>query len=364
MKVVIIGPAFPFRGGIADTNHNLAMTFKRRGYQTTLVTFTTQYPNFLFPGKNQFSEETPPNLEIHRKINSINPLTWFSSAKFINAINPDIVVVRYWIPYLAPALGFIARRLKAKRVMALCDNVIPHEKRKFDKFLSTYFLNSMDEFITLSEHVATELKSFNKTKVKSLFHPINEGLGSILDKAEARKKLGLNNSDSYILFFGLVREYKGLDLLLESLALAKNKELKLLIAGEFYESEEKYKLLISRLKLEDRVIIQNRFIPTEEIPYFFSAADVLGLTYKSASQSGITQMAFHFNLPILATKVGGLSEMIKHELVGYLSESNPADISKFIDKIFTNNDLEEFRENLSIEKEKYTWSSFLDRLLE
>jgi|GEM_PF-6819624 len=239
MKVVIIGPAFPFRGGIADTNHNLAMTFKRRGYQTTLVTFTTQYPNFLFPGKNQFSEETPPNLEIHRKINSINPLTWFSSAKFINAINPDIVVVRYWIPYLAPALGFIARRLKAKRVMALCDNVIPHEKRKFDKFLSTYFLNSMDEFITLSEHVATELKSFNKTKVKSLFHPINEGLGSILDKAE-----------------------------------------------------------------------------------------------------------------------------IKHELVGYLSESNPADISKFIDKIFTNNDLEEFRENLSIEKEKYTWSSFLDRLLE
>ena len=363
MKVVIVGPAYPYRGGIADTNHNLAMAFEELGHKSELVTFTLQYPQFLFPGKNQFSTESKPNLEINRKINSINPFSWFQAAKFINKTNPDLVIIRYWIPYLAPALGTVARRLKCSRIIAMCDNVIPHEPTRFDKSLSKYFLNSVNQFVTLSSHVSTELHDFGKTNVKSLFHPINTNLGKLIKKAEARKKLNLDSNKKYVLFFGLIRAYKGLDLLLKSIALAQDKKLHLIIAGEFYESEEKYRNIISEHNLENRVTVINQFIAVEEIPFYFCAADFLGLTYKSASQSGITQMAYHFHLPILATNVGGLSEMVEHKKVGFLTDLEPESIASGIDFLLENNRLEEYKENLKSVKTKYSWKAFVQKML-
>ncbi len=368
MKVIIIGPAHPYRGGIADTNHSLCRAFGEMGHDCEIITFKLQYPNFLFPGKNQFSEDSAPtDIKILRKINSINPLNWFSAASYIRKKSPDLVIIRYWLPYMAPALGTIARLIKQDtQLLALCDNVLPHEKRWGDKKLTQYFTKHISGFITLSEHVSQELQQFTKQQILTLFHPINTDLGSPIPKSLARKKLGLSEDGNYILFFGLVRAYKGLDLLLNSLANegAKSANVKLIIAGEFYEDRKKYDDIILKYRLNDQVVIHDHFIAREDIPIYFCAADLLAQTYHTASQSGVTQIAYHFDLPLLVTNIGGLTEMVPHQRVGLVVSKDANNISTAISDFFRNNLGTTYAENIRVDKEKYTWKAFAHEVLQ
>ncbi len=362
MKIVIIGPAHPLRGGIADTNESFCDALLKLGHEASIVSFSKQYPSLFFPGKTQYSTDPKPeHLSIYPWINSINPLSWFATARKIKQLKPDIVIIRYWLPFLAPSLGTIARRInKTTVLLAMCDNVIPHEKRMGDRSLTRYFTKSFDAFITLSKTTFKELDEFT-SKPKAYFpHPINHNLGKKIEKAEARRHLELNPTNKYLLFFGLIRKYKGLDLSLAALALAikKDPSIHLLVVGEFYEDPERYHKTIQDLGLKDHVIIINEFVPTAHIKYYFSAADLVVQTYHTASQSGITQIAYNFDSPILVTDVGGLSEVVGHQKHGYVSQKDPVEIAKWICDFFANERFKKYSANVAVEKQKYSWSSF------
>lgn len=366
MKIIIVGPSFPFRGGIADTNEALCRAINRKGHQGEIVTFRLQYPSFLFPGKTQYSNDpSPGDIKIHRLVNSINPLNWLFAARKINKMNPDIVIFRYWIPYMAPSLGSIARMLKNSiKTIAITDNIIPHEKRPGDKILSIYFTKSCDGFITLSSSVRDELKSIVNKPISYFPHPINDNLGEKVEKEKAKEYLGLKKDVNYILFFGIVRKYKGLDLLLKALADNEfnNLNAELLVVGEFYTDPEPYYDMIKNLNLENRVIVRNEFIPTKNIKYYFSAVDLVAQTYHSASQSGISQIAYNFDCPMLVTDVGGLSEMIPNGKVGYVVKKDPNEIGEAIKDFYNNNRSKQFIGHIKEEKKRYSWDRFVEKM--
>ena len=366
MKIVIIGPAYPFRGGIADTNESMCRELQRKGHEAVIYTFTLQYPEIFFPGKTQYSADPrPENIKIEERINSVNPFTWIQTAININRMAPDLLIVRYWIPFMAPCLGTIALLVKKRtRVIGMTDNIIPHEKRTGDKWLTQYFIKACHGFITLSSTVKDELQFFTKKPSVYFPHPINDNLGEPIDKYEARKHLNLEKEGQYILFFGIVRKYKGLDLLLKAMGEKKIKDrgIKLLIVGEFYDKPATYNELISELGLSENVIVVNKFIPASHIRYYFCAADLVAQTYHTASQSGITQIAYHFERPMLVTNVGGLSEIVPHKKVGYVLEKHPAAISEAIQDFFQNNRKVEFEPYIKEEKKKYTWNAFVDQI--
>ncbi len=367
MKIIIIGPAYPFRGGIADTNESLALSLQQEGHEVTIVTFTVQYPSILFPGKSQFSEDPAPiDLKIKRLINSVNPFNWPIVARKINKESPDLVIFRFWTPLLSPALGSIARLLSKKtKKIALCDNIIPHEKKLGDKALIRYFLSPFQGFITMSEQVKNELSLFSNKPVMVHPHPINLNLGEACLKPAAKNQLGLDENTNYLLFFGLVRKYKGLDLMLKAMANPELKKhnIKLLIAGEFYDNPKEYEKMITELRIEEMVEIRNKFIPTEEIKLYFSASDMVTQTYHTASQSGITQMALNFNKPILVTDVGGLSEIVVNGKSGYVVDKTPEAIATAIDDFYMNEQEAKFSERAKEEKKKYSWSSLSNALI-
>lgn len=367
MKVIIIGPAYPYRGGIADTNESLCQSLVDAGHDVSIITFTLQYPEFLFPGKTQYSDDkNENNLKIQRLINSVNPFNWPKVARILNQNKPDLIVVRYWLPFFAPCLGSIMKLTNKSSIkIGMCDNVIPHERRFGDAFLTKYFISAVDAFITLSNTTLKELNSMT-SKPKTYFpHPININLGERVSRKQALEYLNLDSDEKYLLFFGLVRDYKGLDLTIEALGVLAQKDIrpKLLIAGEFYEPLEKYQNLIKRLSLQNQVIIVNQFIPSSEIKYYFSAADLVVQTYKTASQSGITQMALHFNCPILTTNVGGLAEIVIHNQIGYVCEKDPTQIAHFLEDYLRNDKKQYFQSRIDIEKKKYSWKNFIDELL-
>lgn len=364
MKVVIVGPAYPYRGGIADTNQSFAQAMQEIGHEVCIHTFILQYPALLFPGKSQFSEDpAPKDLTIKRSINSINPLNWPKAAKNIAKENADLIIFRYWTPLLAPAMGKIASLLKNKSLyLALCDNIVPHEKKFYDQTLTSYFTKQFDGFITFSDQVKNELSTFSKkpTYVKS--HPINLNLGEVVDKSLAKEKVKLSNSTNYLLFFGLVRKYKGLDLMLQAMAeiedFATQNNIKLLVIGEFYDDPATYTQMIQELGIENLVEIRNSFVPTEEVKYYFSAADLITQTYHTASQSGITQMALNFNKATLVTNVGGLSEIVEHEKSGYVVEKNPKAIADALMDFYTNQREAAFSIRAAEKKADYSWTAF------
>ncbi len=367
MKVIIVGPAYPYRGGIADTNQSFAQSFQELGHQALLYTFTLQYPSFLFPGKSQYSEDpAPKNLKIKRSINSINPLNWRKAAKELLKENADLIIFRYWTPIMAPAFGNIAKRLKGKvRCLALCDNVIPHERKFYDRFLTSFFTKHFDGFITFSEKVKGELLEFTQRPVMVRPHPVNFNLGEAVDKKEAKEKLGLQENTHYLLFFGLVRKYKGLDLLLDAMAEneIKTRNLQLIVAGEFYDNPEIYTQQIKKLGIEEKVIIHNKFIPTEDVKLYFSAADLITQTYHTASQSGITQMALNFHKSVLVTNVGGLSEIVHHNKDGYVVDKNPRAIAAAISDFYDNQREEVFTAELKDKKENFSWVNFSQEVI-
>lgn len=360
--IVIVGPAYPYRGGIAATNERLAQEFQRSGVKVTIYTFTLQYPSVLFPGKTQFVEnQKKPPLNILRKINSINPINWVKIGRELKKLKPDLIIVRYWIPFLAPAFGQIIRKVKRNRktkIIALVDNYKPHERRLGDRWLSKYFMAAVDGCLVMSYSVKADIeKDFKNIPIEYCPHPLFDHFGTIIPKEEAKKALKLDGNKNYILFFGLVRDYKGLDLLIEAVHLSEEtyNNFDVIVAGEFYNDEQKYNDLINSYNLKNRFHVFAQFIPDDLVPYFFCAADVVVQPYKDATQSGVTQVAYHFNKPMIVTNVGGLPEMVLHGKVGYVVSPNPPAIAQAIIKFYKENKEKEFSAMAAIEKNKYSW---------
>ncbi|MGZ8522902.1 MAG: glycosyltransferase [Chitinophagaceae bacterium] len=369
-KVVIIGPAHPLRGGLATFNQRLAKEFIDTGHDCSIYSFSLQYPNFLFPGKTQYSDEpAPQGLAIHTVINSVNPFNWIKIGNRLKKENPDIIVVRYWLPFMGPALGTILRRVrknKHTRIVCIADNIVPHEKRPGDKPFTSYFLKSCDAFITMSEKVMSDLRLFEKDKPAQLVqHPLYDNFGPIIPKSAARKHLGLSENEKIILFFGFIRKYKGLDLLLEAIHILQQpnfklqtSNLKLLVAGEFYEDEKQYLDLIENLGIKDQLILKTDFIPDSEVQYYLCAADAVIQPYRNATQSGVTPLAYHFEKPMVVTNVGGLPSLVPDEKAGLVVEPHPAAIANGILKFYQLGE-NYFIPHLRSEKQKYSWQNIV-----
>ncbi len=365
MKIVIIGPAHPYRGGIAAFNERLAQEFIREGHDVRIETFTIQYPDFLFPGKTQFSDDRKPDgLSINRTVNSINPFNWISVGQRIRKEAPDMVISRFWIPFIGPSLGTISRLIGGNRkttVIGLTDNIIPHEKKPGDRPLTAWFLNSCDGIIAMSESVLTDLDTFDKMKPRRYGpHPIYDHYGDISSREEALNILGLDPEFNYLLFFGLIRDYKGLDLVIESLAdkRLQNKKIRLIVAGEFYANEKKYRDMAKSLQLENDIIFVDKYIPNGEVSSYFNACDMVVQPYKSATQSGVTQVAYHFCKPMLVTNVGGLPEIVAHQKAGYVCEPEPGSITEAILDFYGQNRKSSFEDFVKKEKERFAWRHF------
>jgi len=364
-KVIIIGPAFPFRGGIANFNNALAKEYHNRGDQVIIYSFILQYPSFLFPGTTQYeSGEAPKNLKIKTLINSINPFNWISVARKINNEHPDYVVIRYWLPFMAPCLGSIARLLSKKiKIIAITDNVIPHEKRIGDTFLTRYFVKSCDAFLSLSASVMDDLSIFTDSKHKKFIpHPIYDIFGDVIPKEKALESLGLTIKDKHLLFFGFVRKYKGLDLMLQAMSDSRiiNLGVKLIIAGEFYDDKAEYTDMISDLGIEKNIIMKSDFIPADKVKDYFCAADMITQTYRTATQSGVTQIAYSFNRPMLVTDVGGLAEIVPNNKVGYVTSQDPTEIANAIIDFYKSNRENLFSDNTRLEKKRFSWKFFVE----
>lgn len=363
MKIVILGSAHPLRGGLASYNERLALEFMNQGHDVDIYTFSLQYPEFLFPGTTQYSTEpAPKDLKIHVKVNSVNPFNWQKVGKEIAALKPEMLVVKFWLPFMAPSLGRICRLVKANgitKVVAILDNIVPHEKRIGDRMLASYFVNSVDAFVAMSDSVLNELSQFDQTKPRAVSpHPLFDNFGEAVTKKEAYRHLGLALNEEHLLFFGFIRDYKGLDLLLQAMADERVRRLnmKLIVAGEFYTDAKPYVDLIRQLNLQDKLVLKTDFIADSEVRYYFCAADMVVQPYKHATQSGVTQICYHFNRPMLVTNVGGLPEIVPNGKVGYVVEVNPQAIADAIVDFYTNHREHVMRDNIKEEKQKYTWS--------
>jgi glycosyltransferase involved in cell wall biosynthesis len=377
MKVIIIGPAHPLRGGgMATFNERLARQFQQQGFETIIYTFSLQYPSFIFPGTTQYSTEpAPADLNIKVCINSLNPFNWIKVGNRIKNENADLVIVRYWLPLMGPALGTILRKVKKNKhskIVCIADNIIPHEKRFGDKPFTKYFLKPIDAFITMSENVMNDLRSFEKNKpAKLVKHPLYDNFGEKISKEEARKKLGIPNEERILLFFGFIRKYKGLDTLLDAIKdLRLHKALhpdfkmpKLLIAGEFYGDRKPYDEQIEKLGIKDDLILHTNFISDNDVKYFMCAADVVVQPYRHATQSGVTPLAYHFEIPMIVTNVGGLPSLVPDNKAGLVAEPNAASIAQKIIEYFDKG-ADHFLPGIKEEKKKLSWENLIDAILE
>lgn len=373
MRILILGTAHPYRGGLAAYNERLASQFISEGHDVEVFTFSLQYPKLFFPGKTQYTEAPAPvNMKISRVLNSINPFNWIRTGYRIRSLNPDILVIKYWNPFMSPCFGTVARiakRNKAARTKIICifDNVIPHEKSIIDRLLTSYFTGSIDGAIVMSRSVGEDLKSF-RINIPVIFnpHPLYDNYGKLLPREEALNNLSLESGYSYLLFFGFIRAYKGLDLLLEAFSdnRLRSRKIRLIVAGEFYESDAPYRKIIEKNNLGDDVLIFDRFIREEEVSSLFSVADLVVQPYRSATQSGVTQIAYHFDKPMLVTDVGGLGEIVPDGKCGYVVKPDPQAIADAIEDFFVNNRKESFAKGVREEKAKFTWDKLTSSILD
>ncbi len=369
LKIFIIGPAYPLRGGPAQFNENLCVELNKAGHDAQIISYSLQYPNFLFPGSSQYetSGKAPLGIKIHTFINTVNPLNSIKVANFIKKEKPDFILFRYWLPFFGPCLGTIGKLVRSKtKVLALTDNIIPHEKRFGDSGFTKYFVNSCDGFIAMSKTVLNDISKFSSNQNKAYSpHPMYETYGAMVSLKEAREKLGLNQTDKIILFFGLIRHYKGLDILLEAMNSdeIKKQNIKLLIAGEFYEDKQPYLDIIEKNKLKEHVILHDKFIANEDVRYYFCASNLVAQTYRNATNSGVTMVGYYYEKPMLVTNVGGLSEIVPNEKCGYVVENEVSKISEKIIQYFSQNKETEFTQNVILEKKKYEWTEFIRVLL-
>ncbi len=365
MKIILIGPSSPLRGGIANFNDSLYKALEKM-HDPYVIGFSRLYPPLLFPGKSQY-ENRPSFSYIRGKnlINSTNPLTWRTTAREIVRMKPDCLLVQYWMPFFAPAYGYIIRHAKKRtglKVIGVLHNIDPHEKMPGALNLNRFFLKSCDGFITMSSKVLEDLRKTGIDKpAKMVPHPVYDIFGDPVSKNDACDHLGLDPDQKYLLFFGLIRNYKGLGLLIKAMSKGSinHLNLKLLVAGEFYEDEKKYRNMVKELGLEERIIFTEGFVPKEEVGYYFSASDLVILPYLSATQSGVTQIAYHFNKPVLVTDVGGLQEVVFDGRTGYVCKKDPEEIAGSIADFFDNKKSAEFIQNIKNEKYRFSWDNMV-----
>ena len=374
-ELILIGTTWPFRsGGIASFNERLARQFQQKGFKVTIYTFSLQYPSFLFPGKSQYSSDpAPADLSIHVSINSINPFNWIWMGFKIAKVKAPIVLVRFWLPFMGPCLGTILRIIQwngVSKVICIADNIIPHEKRFGDHWFTKYFIGAVDGFITMSKKVHHDLRSFTQKKAITCPHPLYDSFGNIMSKQAARKHLGLPDDENIILFFGFIRKYKGLDLLLEALKIVATKNIasqkapiKLLIAGEYYEGKENYQSLIESLGIQDLIYAFTEFIPQDQVQYYLNACDFVIQPYRNATQSGVTPLAYHFEKPMLVTNVGALPDMIEADQSGLVANPTPESIAAQIEQLYLLGE-DYFLPHLRREKKKYQWDQLANAIVD
>ncbi|MDR1672637.1 MAG: glycosyltransferase [Bacteroidales bacterium] len=372
LRILILAPAYPYRGGLASFTEMLARSFTARGEDVQIATFTLQYPQLLFPGKTQFSESPPPDgLRIIRLLNSVNPFNWIRTGIRIRRMQPDMLIVRYWTPFLSPSLGMVCRLARKNRhttVLANVDNVVPHEQHFYDALLTRYFVRSVDGFLYMSQQVKDDLDRFTSRPAVFAPHPLFSNFGERVTREEACLRLHLDPNHQYLLFFGLIRPYKGLDLMLDAWAMWRQQGgtagRKLIVAGEFYTDPSKYLDRMERLGIREDIILHDRFIKDNEVKYYFSLADMLVQPYKSATQSGVTQIAYHFETPMIVTRVGGLAEIVTDDKAGYVVPPDARQLSEAMEKAFTGNNLKRFAENMKTEKQRFSWEYFAEQMME
>ena len=366
LKIAIVGPAHPYRGGLASIMETMAREYQSRGYDVEILTFTLQYPSILFPGKSQTVDTPPPSdLHIERRVSTINPFTWWSVGRRLCKSQPDIVLMKYWTPFMAPCFGSIARLARRNghtKVICQIDNVEPHEHHITDKMFNRYYLSAVDGFIYMSEQVHSELKRYTSAVARFSPHPMFEHFGSRVERAEACRRLNLDSTPRYVLFFGLIRDYKGLDTLLYAWQRFRRDGYKLLIAGEFYASREKYVSLIEELGVANDVILHDFFIPDADVCNYFSVADCVVLPYKTATQSGVTQICYNFCTPVIVTRVGGLAEIVPDGRVGYVCEPSVDGVVDALERIFEEGVLTRFAEAMTEERKRFSWSAMCDAI--
>ncbi len=367
-SIVIIGPGWPLRGGLSAFDEQLVRTFKDKNIKARIETFSLQYPSFLFPGTSQYTNEpAPKDVNIYAGINSINPFNWLRIGLKLRKEKPDLIIVRYWIPFLAPCLGTICKIAKSNKhtkVIAIVDNMIPHEKRIGDEIFTKYFSTSVDGFLTMSDKVTKDVKLYSTKPTLLSPHPIFKHFGESISKEDARKALGIDYNDKIILFFGFIRQYKGLDILLKAMAVNEIKEagIKLMIVGEFYEDAQPYHDLIKSLGIETSVILHTQFLPDIDVKKYVCSADFMIQPYKHATQSGVTPLAYHFEIPMLVTNVGALADTVPDGKVGVVVEPNEMDIATGI-QILYQNGTEYYLNNIKDEKKKYSWEQMANNFL-
>ncbi len=366
LKIAIVGPAHPYRGGLASIMETMAREYQARGYEVRILTFTLQYPSLLFPGKSQtVTTPAPEDLTIERRVSTINPFTWWSVGRELCRMQPDIVLMKYWTPFMAPCFGSIARlarRNKHTKVICQIDNVEPHEHHITDKMFNRYYLRSVDGFVYMSEQVHGELKAYTSAPARFSPHPMFEHFGERVERTEACRKLGIDPAQRYAMFFGLIRDYKGLDTLLEAWSKFRREGYKLLVVGEFYASRDKYIELIEHLELKDDVVLHDFFVPDEDVRYYFSAADCVVLPYKTATQSGVTQICYNFSTPVIVTRVGGLAEIVPDGRVGFVAEPSVEGVREAIERIFEGDTIEQFGRNMLEERKRFSWATMCDTI--
>ncbi|MCC6462786.1 MAG: glycosyltransferase [Saprospiraceae bacterium] len=373
MKIILVTPAHPLRGGIAASSERLAKALQAEGHEVVLYSFSLQYPGFLFPGKTQYTDDpAPAGLRIRTLINSINPFNWVLVGREIGREQADRVIVRFWLPFLGPSLGTLLRvaRWSSKRplhVTALVDNIIPHEKRPGDRWFARYFVSTCHDFVVMSRSVGEEIAGFLPAatpadRIRFAPHPIYDSYGPPVAQPEARRLLNIPECVPLVLFFGLIRAYKGLDLLLE--ALAECPGVHALVGGECYEDWQLYQDLIDRHQLAERVHVHADFIPAQQVAHFFGAADLVVQPYRTATQSGISQIAYHFDKPMVVTRVGGLPEIVTDGVSGYVVDPSPAAIAAAIRDFFENKRAKDLEAGVRQEKQRFTWENLCAALLQ
>lgn len=366
-KIAYLSTFYPFRGGIAQFNALMYRAFQDKGHDIEAFTFKRQYPNFLFPGETQYVTDDDKVDEIDSKelLDTVNPFSYYKTARAINKYAPDILLTKYWMTFFGPSLGLVAKKMKpGVKCISVLDNVIPHEKRFFDKPANNYFLKNNDGFIVMSDAVLADLLSLKPdAKYLRIDHPVYDHFGEKREAKASRKKLGMPEEGKFVLFFGFIREYKGLDLLIQAMK-SVGDDVHLIVAGETYGSFDNYQKLIDESPAKGRIHLHNRYISDDEVSDFFSASNVCILPYKSATQSGITAISHHFDLPIIATDVGGLKESIHHDVNGLIVKSPEVQlISDSINDYFARNVQETFAEQIRKEKEENSWDNFADKII-
>lgn len=345
------------------------MELQQEGFEVIIYSFSLQYPGFLFPGTTQFSSDpAPPGLTIRSCVNSVNPLNWLKIGLELCRLRPDLIVPRYWLPFMGPSLGTILRLARGNghtKVVAIADNVLPHEKRLGDRLFTRWFVSACDAFVVMSQSVLDDLRIFTQKSAACIPHPIYDNYGEHSPREAALAQLGLPSENKYLLFFGFIRDYKGLDLLLEAMAdeRIRRMDLKLIVAGEYYGNREKYEAQIRSLGIENQLVMRTDYIPNEQVRHYFGAADLVVQPYRTATQSGISQMAYHFEKPMVVTDVGGLAEIVPHGEAGYVVPVDAKSIADAIVDFFENDRTAAFSEGVAEGKKRFSWKAMVEGVM-